>query len=435
MLSCGRNILAMLLLVLLLLTGCGGHGGRGGGSSAPNTAPNAPTPPNPSASEVTFYVNPNEEVKKTIGDVEVSVPANTFTQNATVTVRLSSASPWASSSEVNVIGSEIEISSTAMPSGDISITMPNGDQASSIRSLRASPIQFLYYPISHINGAWKIVGKAVAEQEKIRASIRPDQLIFQGAVYSLKMILAKVEIDSPGSTEPGILEIAGTGRYENRAVIIVHGINSTGESMKLLGETLVQKGVYKKAGSFAYDWRLPTDYSANMLKEFIDAFVHYGQIDLIAHSRGGLICRYMCEVLGANKSVRKVVLVCTPNEGSKWDSAADFISVLEEGFFNTPVAGGFPLVDTPAVQELVRSSEVVQRLSVYNGYESNVNYCFVSAWLDPFVSNESALAQNTNIETFTTGSVTRKSLMGGHSSLVDSQSGVESLIENIGEGL
>lgn len=433
MLSCGRrNILAMLL-VLFVIAGCGGGGG---GNSAPNVAPspapNAPLPTDPSASEVTFQVNPNEEVKKTVGEVEINVPANTFTQTSTVTVKLTSPSDKPTSLDVNIVGNEIEFSSTAEPTGDIIFTMPKSEQHS-LKSLSASsPFEPLYRPLSYINGAWKVVGKAVASYETVRVSIRPDQLIFQGAVYSLKMVLAKVEIDLPGSsTEPGILEIAGTGRYENRGVVLVHGINSTAESMKLLGETLVQKGVYKKAGSFAYDWRLPTDYSAKMLRDYLEAIVHNGPVDLIAHSRGGLICRHMCEVLGANKSVRKLVLICTPNEGSKWDSAAEFVDGLEDNFFNTPNAGGFPLVDTPAVRELIRSSEVVQNLRVNHGYSSSVNYCLIAAWFDPFVSTDSALAQGTDIDAFTTGSVTRKSLMGSHSSLVNSESGIESLIESI----
>jgi pimeloyl-ACP methyl ester carboxylesterase len=426
MLSYRREYLAVLVLTMLvMMDGCGGHGG---GNSTPS---NQPLPQDPSASQASFQVNPGEAVTKTVGDVEVSVPANAFSQQATVTIKLTNPANKPDSMDVDIVGSEIEISSTTMPAGNITITTPCDEQPGLTKSSLSSLAHFLYCPISYVNGAWKMVGELVGNQEKIKTTIRPEQLIFLGAAYSLKMALAKVETDSPYATETGLPLIAGSVKEDN-CVILVHGINSNEESVKTLGEVLVQKGIYKSARSFAYDWRLPTDFAASQLKELIEACFHNHQVDLIGHSRGGLICRYACEVLSGDKLVKKLVLVCTPNEGSKWDSATDFLSGLQDGFFNTPNASGFPLVDTPAVQELTKNSEVIRTLKTSRGHKNNIDYYLFATLLDSFVEIDSALATGTDLESFTTGNVKRvPPMFTGHSGLINNGNGIEKLIENI----
>lgn len=413
MLSCDQKnylVALVLLTIALMMVGCGGGGGK---SNIDNPAQNPPIV------ETTFQVDA-KNINKTIGNVEFSAPAGTFAQGATVTVRLTSPNHWEGSSEVNVIGNEIEISSTVQPTGDITLTTSNDQTKSS---------QFLYYPLSFIEGKWEKVGQAILEVDKIKASISANKLVPKGMLYSLKFILARIEIDSPDSTEIGFLPIAGPENFEDRAVILVHGINSTAKSMNKLGQTLVQKGLYKSAWSLSYDWRLPTNYVAAQLKQLINGCVHNNtQIDLIGHSRGGLICRYACEILGANESVGKLILICSPNEGSRWDSAIDLVPKLEDHFFNTSSSSGFPLVDTPAVQELTQDSDIVQTLKVYHGYKSEINYYLFATRFDPFVSTDSALAEGTNIDAFTSSSVIRNTLFGDHSSLTSDPDGIESLV-------
>ncbi|MCL5410475.1 MAG: hypothetical protein M1324_01320 [Patescibacteria group bacterium] len=364
--------------------------------------------------------------------MEVSVPANTFTQNATVTVRLENPKERPANLEVGLIGREIEITSSAQPANPIVLTA--GDQPEGqIRGLSALSIDHgipYYLPIASINGAWEIVGEASKNQlGKIETILNPNKFIFDGMKSTLKVVLAKVLVTEPNPLEINLLLLSGSGEYNDNAVYLVHGILSDGKNMKSLGERLVQRGLYKSAWALRYDWRLGTEVVAS----------HFGLLigssdvkaDLIGHSRGVLICRYMLEVLGKARAPDKAIFICGPNQGSKHDTVLKLLNDLQEKFINTEGAYGFPLADSPALSELAQNSNIVQELSRYHKPKGIVDYYLFAADDDPYVSIESALGQNVGMEAFTAGSVTRRVLSGNHSSLVDSDNGIESLIENI----
>lgn len=83
--------------------------------------------------------------------------------------------------------------------------------------------------------------------------------------------------------------------------------------------------------TFAYDWRLPLDRSVDALRDFIEEVIartrllkHYNaagwalrpQVNIVAHSMGGLIAAGYIQRFGASRCVAKVASLATPFRGS-----------------------------------------------------------------------------------------------------------------------
>jgi len=102
---------------------------------------------------------------------------------------------------------------------------------------------------------------------------------------------------------------------------------------KLDGYTETRKVLIEQLGltlgqnyfEFPYDWRLNNRIAAQNLIEMMSEKLSFwrdhikrsdAKIVLIAHSMGGLIARYACEVLGGWSTVREVFSLGTPYQGS-----------------------------------------------------------------------------------------------------------------------
>lgn len=419
-------VILMLLAIALAVTGCGGGGGGKPSMGNPSSKP--------PIAETTFQVSAMQGATKTIKDVEVSIPANAFSKDANVTVRLYEPERKPNSPSLSVVGSEIEITTSVQPTAPITVSVNDGNAGNYVARTSSSLKSMVYLPISFINGAWKIVGEAITGTGKIRTLIPVDQIILSGLFYSLRMILAAVEIDTQGM-EFGLPLLAGKDNndFEN-AVILVHGINSSTETMRPLAEALVNAGIYKAAYAFAYNYPDPTVIVANQLKITMENTVDNFQahVDLIGHSRGVLICRYMMEVMRYNKSVNRAILICGPNEGSRWDTIAELLPRLQEDFLNTSSADGFPIIDTPAVQELLRNSTVAHKLSNLHKGAGQVEYYLFGADKDTLVSMESALALNLNLAESEKRFIHWKPLLNGyHGSVIKDPGPIQSIINGI----
>jgi len=109
---------------------------------------------------------------------------------------------------------------------------------------------------------------------------------------------------------------------------------------------------------FPYDWRQSNFDTANKLKELLDSPALAGrQIDILAHSMGGLIARIYIQELGGAKRVRRLITMGTPHRGS-----AKMLETLDEGwgFWRNLAAGGLGTVREtvltfPSIYELMPS--------------------------------------------------------------------------------
>jgi pimeloyl-ACP methyl ester carboxylesterase len=147
-----------------------------------------------------------------------------------------------------------------------------------------------------------------------------------------------------------------------RIALFVHGI---------IGDTRVMAGSLNRAGiADRYDLLLTFDYenlndpiteTAKGLKQRLEAAgIVPGagkQLDVIAHSMGGLVSRWYVEQLGGNKVVRRLVMLGTPNGGSPWPGVVDWATTALAVGLNALSKYAWPAA---VVAGLVRASKRVQ---------------------------------------------------------------------------
>jgi len=78
---------------------------------------------------------------------------------------------------------------------------------------------------------------------------------------------------------------------------------------------------------FDYDWRLSNRFTARKLQTFIAAHAPTGQIDIVAHSMGGIVARLYIQELGGGARVNRFLTMGTPHLG-----AANVFKTLDEGW-------------------------------------------------------------------------------------------------------
>lgn len=402
-----RNCLVILCVVLVLIvSGCGGGGGKAG--------PGNNGGPAPIASE-TFNVTAGQAVDKTIGDVGISIPAGTFTRDASVTVELRTVSSRPTNPSIGTIGSEVAVIPTVPPSGPITIVQ-NGSMSRS-----GTPS---YLPISWIGGKWRKIGNTTETLGRIGMAIDPKWFAVSG---SLRILLSAANSTSMDRDIHLTLLAGDSNNIGDGTAFLVHGIMSDEFAMRPLGQALLAKG-YKAVWGLHYDWQLPTDYVSRELGAVLSSCQ---SVDLFGHSRGVLICRYTLEVLQKRPKtlVNRAILICGPNKGSKLDPEVDFLTSLQEHFLNDADAVGFPIVDTPAVQELTAGSDIVRELNNHDcNSDTGMKYFLFAAQDDLLVSEDSALAKGVNIWCFTGMTPVQEVLPGGHSTLISDPNGIENML-------
>lgn len=123
---------------------------------------------------------------------------------------------------------------------------------------------------------------------------------------------------------------------DDRVLLILHGTFSKTESPVVgLGQEFFEWAYKHYRGAIGFDhWTLsktPED-NAQMLWNRLDPRLRSGhRLDIITHSRGGLVARAFVELLGHGAAVRRVVFVGTPNAGTNlanpenWGRVADWL--------------------------------------------------------------------------------------------------------------
>lgn len=129
------------------------------------------------------------------------------------------------------------------------------------------------------------------------------------------------------------------GRERARALILIHGTFSKSASpVDGLGPDFIAWAREHYDAVLGFDhWTLSKtpDENAKLLLDELRAFdselLQGGRLDVISHSRGGLVGRSFCELLDCGRSVRNLIFVGTPNCGTdlanpkNWGSFADLL--------------------------------------------------------------------------------------------------------------
>ncbi|QDV37457.1 caspase family protein [Tautonia plasticadhaerens] len=144
-------------------------------------------------------------------------------------------------------------------------------------------------------------------------------------------ILAAAQVGADGVVEStrDVASVAQLVAGAKTILLYVHGI--IGDTREMASSAL--------RGGFAdrYDLVLTFDYenlnttiaeNARLLGERLKAVGlgagHGKQLDVVAHSMGGLVSRWFIEREGGNKVARRLVMLGTPNAGSPWPRVVDW---------------------------------------------------------------------------------------------------------------
>jgi len=125
----------------------------------------------------------------------------------------------------------------------------------------------------------------------------------------------------------------------NRALVLIHGtFSKTASPVDGFGPDFMAWARQHYRFVLGFDhWTLSKspDENAQLLIDELRAFnpelIKPGSLDVIAHSRGGLVARSFCELRGHGDSVRNLIFLGTPNCGTdlanskNWGSFADLL--------------------------------------------------------------------------------------------------------------
>jgi|GEM_PF-1868837 len=130
------------------------------------------------------------------------------------------------------------------------------------------------------------------------------------------------------------LDEYGDSVNDVRVVTSGYGTNNSGEDII---QALESEYGSDNVHYFAYDWRLDNGINAVKLNEFIDE-LGVGQVDIVAHSMGGIVAsRFIAD--GNKDKIRKLVTLGTPYLGSpKVPYVFATGRLIEVGPFNTGIA-------------------------------------------------------------------------------------------------
>ncbi len=399
-----RNIfLCLLILMGIGLQGCGGGGESNGGGSVTTVTVQVPAG-NP------VDISGLPKIGLTVqSNAPITLTATEYSQAVD--------KPPATAMPPTGSMARIEISQVLDGSITISFPMPNGSFA----------------PIAKIGSDWVDLPDGETRNGRYYVTIT-DQNGRAVSTRSLgtNFLVVLGKLSSNYGKSPSWAHLKGSGTTGRQAVI-VHGWADSIRGFQPLADALYGQLPYQAVNGFDYDPSQPIEGNAVALANFLAPY-DQKQTDIIAHSEGGLVARRALEILGATKSVNLLATVCTPNEGSRFDSNDyAFMRFLRQYLLNNAFGYGWVVIDSEALREMQPGSSFLQSLNSVGGQTGLTNYLMIGTTSDIAVNPDSARAVHTSIESLTGGAVERQTLPGTHSYLVKDSVGINQLVELLRE--
>lgn len=110
----------------------------------------------------------------------------------------------------------------------------------------------------------------------------------------------------------------GHARGRRHPVVLLHGYGMNHTSWLWVGSRLAQRGIGPLYGT-SYFSPQPVRRSARHLRDFIERVLareDAAQVDIVAHSLGGVVARYYIEKLGGAARVGRLVTIGSPHRGT-----------------------------------------------------------------------------------------------------------------------
>ncbi|WP_414624476.1 caspase family protein [Calothrix sp. CCY 0018] len=187
----------------------------------------------------------------------------------------------------------------------------------------------------------------------------------------------------------------------NKILLYIHGIIGDTESLlpSIKSAKFVEAGIEKKLED-KYDLVLAFDYenlnttiqeNAKLLKQRLEevgiSANHGKQLDIVAHSMGGLVSRVFIEEENGNQIVQHLVMLGTPNAGSPWPKIQDWaftalgigLNQLSTVVWGTNIIAAllaFLEANDNALDQMQYQSDFIQ--SIANNPDPNVQYTIIA---------------------------------------------------------
>jgi len=396
-------------LLLPLLVGCGGGGVE---------------PPNPPANVTEVTVEPDIETQADLGDWTMVVPVGTFPDGAHITIEKSSPVELPHDFSPVALDAGVSITADHTPEGPIYIDVGAGRASNDV----------LFY-LQWVGGKWQIL----AGGARNTARLVLDKTKFIAG--NISGVLGSV-IWTPPSSEVKIVELARTASptRNSRTVLLVHGFNGNVHQLQALANALCSEGGYEVVFGLQYDYRQDISITARSLYDCLNAlYANWNYTDIVAHSAGVIVSRYMVEKIGRPEGLHYFYGVCGPNRGSLWANVGEFLRVVQADWLNTTYGTGeldsgvgISVVDSPSVPQLTNDSSFLRDLNGYYPAErTNVMYRLIGAELDEIVGESSGRGEGIDFSRKLTLGTLRLSEFADHNGLVRDSAGINLLVHDI----
>ncbi|MFK7908390.1 MAG: esterase/lipase family protein, partial [Chitinophagales bacterium] len=172
----------------------------------------------------------------------------------------------------------------------------------------------------------------------------------KGKTHQLRQVIYKED----GSAERSKAGLADAVQNAENILLLVHGIIGDTQQMAEAFRPAIEGDEKKYDLVLTYDYEnlnTPIEETADLLYSKLVHDLNLQQsnknLDIVAHSMGGLVSRYMIEKLKGDEFVRHLFMCGTPNAGSPIADVLDYrnvvIALLTLGInlgFSTPIAAG-----------------------------------------------------------------------------------------------
>lgn len=421
------------ILIAIFIAGCGSSG-------KPIIVP--PVPPLQPLS-VTKTVSANTAGTIVVDDVTVNILPITFSQSSTLTVTAeqTTAKPPKSNISLAADRANVTISSSSMPQDKIVITV------SGLNRSRFDVGRTFYGFVKKTANGWDSVTDFVeATGDKVEVIADQTAFTFMNGIAVFKGIITKVTIVSP-IEDRGLVEMAtDSSTYSaSRVLIMVPGFNNSIDGLDYAAGKFASMHKYRAIYGFSYDYRKSANVPAKALGETLDSLADQSQeIDLLGHSRGGLICRAALENYSKTRRVINFYSICTPHEGVEIANVSKLMKYLRDDYLNstadTDQPFGILAFDTEATDELFPDCSFIRKLNDPDRilFPGHVNYHIVGTdrsdlfTSDQLAGGDTGLAKNVPLDKITAGAVNRYFLSGNtHTSLLKTTDGINKLISTV----
>ena len=107
-----------------------------------------------------------------------------------------------------------------------------------------------------------------------------------------------------------------TANASSKVLLLIHGWTGDPSAWKEFLPWIMSDIAYSEYWTFGYNSSLSISENGEILGNLLSTYSHGAQIDIVAHSMGGLVARSMIEKNNGSKYIHKLITLGTPHEGS-----------------------------------------------------------------------------------------------------------------------